>query len=301
MRNSKRKIHLFDVVNISFMIVIMIIMLYPMYYTVIASFSDPAAVANHEVVWLPKGFRTDAYKYVFEYEPLWTGYANSIYYTVAGTLLALAFTIPTGYVMSKRDLPCKKAYITFYMISMYFGGTMVPMYLQVKRLGLLDTRTVLIVLGALSIYNMLVTKSFFEGSVPESLYEAARIDGAGQIRCFFSIALPLAKPIIAVISLYSAVAKWNDYFNALLYIKSPALNPLQAVLREVLMINSGGISNQMIDMMGTEELLGVIERQRMAYTMKYAVVFIASAPLLALYPFIQKYFVKGVMIGAVKE
>lgn len=297
----KKKIHLFDAANVLFMLVLMVIMLYPMYFTVIASLSEPAAVAKGEITLLPKNFTLEAYQYVLKYNKIWVGYANTIINTVLGTLFSLFLTIPAAYVLSKKYLPRRKIFTLFFMICMYFSGGMVPTYLLIKQLGLLDTRAVLILLGGLSIYNLIVTRSFFENSIPESLYEAAHIDGAGEIKSFFSIALPLAKPILAVMILYYAVSRWNNYFDALLYIKDEALLPLQNVLRSVLIVNQQDLTADMINQLSAEEMMDFAKRSQIAYTMRYAVVFIASAPLLAIYPFIQKYFVKGVMIGAVKE
>ena len=284
------------------MLLILFITIYPLYFTVIASISDPKAVATGEVVWCPVGFTLDSYKQVLEYKPIWTGYANTILYTVVGTLFNLFLTIPAAYTLSKKYLPGKKVLMGFFMITMYFSGGMVPTYLLVKNLGLVNSRWALIILGGISIYNLIVTKTFFSTSISESLYEAARIDGAGEIRTFLSIALPLAKPIIAVMLLYYAVAHWNDYFTALLYVNDKDLVPLQTVLREVLIQNQSALDPEnMQRTMSEGELIDSAKRVYTAYAMKYSMVFIASAPLLAIYPFIQKYFVKGVMIGAVKE
>lgn len=299
---KKKKLDLFDICNYTFMLLILFITIYPLYFTVIASISDPKAVATGEVVWLPVGFTLDSYKQVFEYKPIWTGYANTILYTVCGTLFNLFLTIPAAYTLSKKYLPGKNILMGFFMVTMYFSGGMVPTYLLVKNLGLVNSRWALIILGGISIYNLIVTKTFFSTGISESLYEAARIDGAGEIRTFFSIAVPLAKPIIAVMLLYYAVAHWNDYFTALLYVNDRDLVPLQTVLREVLIQNQSALDpEKMQRTMSEGELIDSAKRVYTAYAMKYSMVFIASAPLLAIYPFIQKYFVKGVMIGAVKE
>ena len=190
----------------------------------------------------------------------------------------------------------------FFLITMYFSGGMVPTYLLIKNLGLINTRLVLVIVSGISIYNLIVTRTYFTTSISESIYEASRIDGAGEIRTFLSIALPLAKPIIAVMVLYYAVAHWNDYFNALLYVSDQNLEPLQSVLRRVLIQNQNALDESMMQQsMSAGELLDSAQHAYAAYTMKYTMVFIASAPLLIAYPFVQKYFVKGVMVGAVKE
>lgn len=299
---KKKKLDVFDVCNYILMLLILFITIYPLYFTVIASLSDPKAVATGKVVWWPIEMTLDSYRQVFSYRPIWTGYANTILYTVAGTCFNLFLTIPAAYTLSKKYLPGRNILMGFFMVTMYFNGGMIPTYLLVKNLGLVNSRWALIILGGISIYNLIVTRTFFGSSISESLYEAARIDGAGEIKTFLNIALPLAKPIIAVIALYYAVAHWNDYFTALLYVNDKAKVPLQTVLREILILNQSALDpEKMQRTMSEGELIDSAKRVYTAYGMKYSMVFIASAPLLAIYPFIQKYFVKGVMIGAVKE
>ena len=299
---KKKKIGWFDVGNYIFMLFVLLITVYPLYFTVIASFSEPSAVASGEVIWKPVGFTLDSYKQVFAYKQIWMGYLNTIFYTVLGTAFNLFLTIPAAYAVSKKYLPYNKIIMGFFLVTMYFGGGMVPSYLLVKSLGLINSRAALVVISGISIYNLIVTRTYFSTSISESLYEASRIDGAGEIRTFLSIALPLAKPIIAVMVLYYAVAHWNDYFNALLYVSDQNLEPLQSVLRRVLIQNQNALDESLMQQsLQPGELLDSAKRAYAAYTMKYTMVFIASAPLLAAYPFVQKYFVKGVMVGAVKE
>lgn len=300
---KKRKhIELFDVCNTAFMLLMLLIIIYPLYYTVIASVSSANAVAGGDVVWKPVGFTWAAYEHVFTYKPIWVGYANTIYYTVLGTIYNLVLTIPAAYALSKKNLPCRNFIMTLFLITMYFGGGMVPAYLQIKNMGLLNSRIVLIILGGVSVYNLIVTRTYFSSSISESLYEAADIDGAGEFRKFVSIAIPLAKPIIAVMLLYYAVSRWNGYFDALLYVSDRELQPLQLILRRVLILNESAVNAALAsNTASVEELMDAVKRSELAYIVKYAVVFVASAPLLIAYPFVQKYFVKGVMIGAVKE
>lgn len=299
---KKKKIGVFDIFLTVFMIGILLITLYPLYFTVIASFSDPKAVASGEVIWKPVGFTLDSYKQVFAYDEIWRGYVNTIFYTVLGTMFQLFLTIPAAYALSKKYLPGQKILMTLFLITMYFGGGMVPTYLLVKNLGLINTRACLVIVSGFSIYNLIVTRTYFSTSISESIFEAARIDGSGEIKAFFSIALPLAKPIVAVMVLYFAVALWNNYFDALLYISDKSLEPLQSVLRRVLIQNENALNEAMLQgSLAPGELLDTAKRSYASYTMKYTMVFIASAPLLAAYPFVQKYFVKGVMVGAVKE
>ena len=299
---KKKKWEVFDIVNFFFMLLILFITIYPLYFTVIASFSEPSAVATGKVIWRPVGFTLDSYKQVFAYKQIWQGYINTIFYTVLGTAFNLVLTIPAAYAVSKKYLPGRGIVMGFFLITMYFSGGMVPTYLLIKNLGLINTRLVLVIVSGISIYNLIVTRTYFTTSISESIYEASRIDGAGEIRTFLSIALPLAKPIIAVLVLYYAVAHWNDYFNALLYVSDQNLEPLQSVLRRVLIQNQNALDESMMQQsMSAGELLDSAQRAYAAYTMKYTMVFIASAPLLIAYPFVQKYFVKGVMVGAVKE
>lgn len=298
----RKKINLFDICNTLFLLAIILVILYPLYYTVIASFSDPKAVSTGKVIWKPIGLTFSSYEQVFHYKQIWVGYANTIFYTVFGTMFNMFLTIPAAYVVSKKYLPYRGITMGVFLFTMYFSGGMVPTYLLIKNLGLLNTRMVMVVAGGLSVYNMIVAKSFFGSSIPESLYEAAEIDGAGELKKFFSIALPLSKAILAVLVLYYAVGHWNSYFNALLYISDNKLEPLQLVLRKVLLLNQNALNEALLESsMSAEQLLDSVTRAYAAYTMKYSMVFIASAPLLIAYPFVQKYFVKGTMIGAIKE
>lgn len=299
---KRKKIQLFDVGNTIFMLLILVVTLYPLYFTIIASFSEPSAVAGGEVIWRPVGFTLDSYRQVFAYEEIWQGYLNTIFYTIFGTIFNLFLTIPAAYAVSKKYLPGRGIVMGFFLLTMYFSGGMVPSYLLVKNMGLINTRIVLILVSGISIYNLIVTRTYFATSISESIYEAARIDGAGEIKTFLSIAIPLAKPIVAVMILYYAVAHWNNYFNALLYVSDQDLEPLQSVLRRVLIQNQNALDESMMQQnMSAGALLDSAQRAYAAYTMKYTMVFIASAPLLIAYPFVQKYFVKGVMVGAVKE
>jgi len=299
---NKKKLSLFDMGIYVIMVIVLFITIYPLYFTIIASFSDAKAVASGDVVWKPIGFNLDAYKHVFAYKDIWRGYANSIFYTLFGTLFNLALTIPAAYALSKKYMPYRGLIMTLFLITMYFGGGMIPRYLLMRDIGLLNTRLTLVLLGGLSVYNMIVTRVYFSSSISNTLYEAAEIDGAGEFKRFFSIALPLSKPIIAVMALYYGVWRWNDYYNAMIYTSSKELEPLQSVLRRVLILNQNALNEAMIDQtLELDAIMAQMQKAYMAYTMKYAVVFIASAPLLAAYPFVQKHFVKGVMIGALKE
>lgn len=297
---KSRSDKVFDAVNMTLMLLFMCVMIYPLYFTVIASLSDPYAVISGNVYLLPKGVTLEAYQNVLKEDRLWSGYANTIRYTALGTLFNLFLTIPAAYTLSKKRIIGRHLMGIYFMIPMYFSGGLVPTYLQVKSLGLMNTSYTLIVLGGVSMYNLIVTRVFFESSIPGALYESARIDGANELRTFVRIALPLSKPIIAVMALYYAVAHWNSYFNALIYISKDEYQPLQIVLRNILLNNQMSLAILGTEGMDADAVQAAARRQYLAQGMKYALIFISSAPLLAAYPFVQKHFVKGVMIGSVK-
>ena len=288
-------------VNGALLCVLMFLLIYPMYFCLIASFSNPDAVSKGAVTLLPVDFSIDAYRFAFEQKNIWRGYANSLYYTVCGTLWNLFLTIPCAYFMSKKNLPGHGFLSWYFLIPMYFGGGMIPTFITVRDYGLMNTPYTLIMLGGISIYNMIVTRNYFDNSIPSELYESASIDGAGPLRTFFTIALPLAKPILAVITLFYAVAHWNSYFTAMIYVTNNEWYPLQLVLRNILLENQQSALGDLAAMGYTQEEIQFAQyRAKMAEAMKYAIIWIASAPMLIAYPFVQKYFTKGIMIGAVK-
>lgn len=290
----------FGIVNTLLLLVITFLILYPLYFTIIASVSEPSDVVGGKVVFWPKGFSLDSYKAVFKEKSIWSGYRNSILYTLLGTLLNLILTIPAAYALSKKNMRFRRVINTYFVFTMFFSGGMLPGYLLVKDLGLINKPYTLIVLGGLSVYNVIVARTYFMSSIPESIYEAAEIDGCSEFGKFFKIAIPLAKPIIAVITLYYAVGRWNDYFTSLIFISDSGYFPLQLVLRNILQGSQVKLSAMDTSSMASEELLYLIKQANLAEAMKYAVIFIASLPMLIIYPFIQKYFVKGVMVGSVK-
>jgi putative aldouronate transport system permease protein len=286
--------------NTIFMLLVLFMMLYPLYFAIIVSISDPNLVATGFVTLFPKGFTLEAYQNVFVNSEIWTGYTNTIFYTAFGTLWNLVLTMPTAYVLSKKRLHGRSLLAWFFLFTMYFSGGLVPFYLLVKSLGLQNQRITLILLGGLSVYDMIVTRIYFQTSIPDELYESARIDGASDFRMFFRIALPLAKPILAVMVLFYGVGRWNDYFTALIFITNKNLSPLQIVLRNILILNESMRMLVMQGGMSSDDVSKALRRAYLANAMKYALIFIASAPLLAAYPFVQKYFVKGIMIGSLK-
>lgn len=307
MKSSKNNIGksrsdaIFEGFNIFFMLLVLAVTIYPLWFVLIASVSDPNAVNTGQVILYPKGFTWASYINVLGSDKIWSGYYNTIFNTFFGTLLNLALTIPCGYVLSKKDLPGRGFLSMLFVITMYFGGGMIPAYLNIYKLGLLDNRWTLVILGGISVYNMIIVRTYFQNSIPNDLYEAAKIDGASEFRTFFQIALPLAAPIVAVIALYYAVGRWNEYYNALIYINDTRLNPLQIVLRNILINNQSLLDELLADPTATDEQIATQAKLvYMAEGMKYAIIWVASLPMLILYPFIQKYFVKGVMIGSLK-
>jgi putative aldouronate transport system permease protein len=281
------------------MVIIFFVMIYPLYFTIIASFSDPYKVAKGQIFLLPAGFMTDAYRYSFQNNDIWRGFVNNIYYTVLGTLFNLFLTIPAAYAMSKKELYGRPLLAWFFLIPMYFSGGLIPSYIVILKIGLLNRPYTLIFLGGISIFNMIVTRVYFQTSIPDSIYEAAKIDGSSEIMSFFRIALPLAGPIIAVMTLYYAVGHWNDYYTAFIYLQKRDYFPLQSILRGILLQNQhaiGGITPNML----ADQLADNARRSYIAEAMKFSIIIISSLPMLVAYPFVQKHFVKGIMIGSLK-
>jgi len=267
-----------------------IIVLYPIYFIIIASFSDSILVNQGQVVFSPKGVNFFGYQQIFQNAKIWIGYRNTIIYSVIGTFFNLVLTVPAAYVLSRRNFRPRKLLMFIFVFTMYFSGGMIPTYMLIKSLHLLDTPWILIIIGGVNVYNLIITRTFLENSIPEELYEAATLDGCSHFNYFFAVVLPLSKAVIAVIMLYYMVGHWNDFFNPLLYINSDAYQPLQIVLRNIL------LSNQALE--GVAGASGYA--QRYADQIKFGVIIVSTLPILCVYPFIQKYFEKGVMIGAVK-
>lgn len=300
MNKHHGKFSLFDAANGTLLFLLAIVFLYPLYFILIASFSEPAAVAQGQVFFAPVGFSLKAYENVMLNNLIWTGYKNTLMYTTLGTLYNLLLTIPAAYTLSKKNIPGRKIMMWFFFITMYFGGGMIPSYLLRKQMNLINTPWVLIIGTGVSCWNLIVTRQFFENTIPQDIYEAAEIDGASELKCFIRIALPLSGSILAVMTLFYAVGHWNSYYSALLYVNKQSLHPLQLVMRNILISNQNAAA--MIDTLSDDADAIAVAAQRayIAEAMKYAVIFIASAPLLIAYPFVQKYFVKGVVAGSIK-
>lgn len=284
---------LFDIFIYGAAIILILLIVYPLWFVIIASFSDPADVANGRIWFWPREWRLDGYRALFEQSLIWRSYLNTILYTAAGTGFALLVNIPAGYALSRKDLFGRKWISVLYIIPMFVSGGLIPIYLTVKEIGMLNSFWVMVIPFSVSSYNIIVARTFFSNSIPDGLWEAAQLDGCNTLRYFTRIVLPLSKAILAVIGLWTAVGIWNSWFNALIYLTNENLQPLQLILRRLL------INNQMLQTQATGSLAS--ELRATADMMKYAAIVVSTAPIMMLYPFLQKYFNQGVMIGAIKE
>lgn len=272
---------------------LLVLVAYPLIYVVSSSFSSGSAVSTGKVVLWPVNPTLEGYKAVFRNHDIPRSYLNTILYTVAGTVLNIFMVMTSGFALSRKELRGRKFFMLLFTFTMYFGGGMIPSYLLIRNLHLLNTIWALIIPGALSVYNMIVARTFIQSNIPDELFEAASIDGCSYLKFFARMVIPLSKAVIAVIGLFSAVAHWNSYFNALIYLNDRKLYPLQIILREILVLNQ--IDATMIVDPEYQQMMA-----NMADTLKYALIVVATVPILCVYPFIQKYFVKGVMIGSIK-
>ena len=287
---GKKKMHADDVLILAVSLIILIVTIYPLYYVLIASFSDPARVLRGEVVLFPIGFSFKGYLSVFQDGRIMKGLVNTTIYSVLGTLVNLVVTLPAAYALSRREFKLRKIINIYFVFTMFFNGGIIATYIVLKNVGLVNTRLIFIVGFCFSVYNMIITRTFFENSIPEQLRDAARLDGCGHFRYFMSIVLPLSKAIIAVIALYYFVWHWNDFFTGLVYTSKEELLPMQNVLRKIILSNQTNLSGSVsFTQLSLQEQI------------KYASIVVATIPLVVIYPFLQKYFDKGVMIGAVKE
>ncbi|PWW36213.1 MULTISPECIES: carbohydrate ABC transporter permease [Paenibacillus] len=271
--------------------VVLIAVLYPLIYILSSSLSSPAAVSSGKVWLWPVDITLAGYKAVLQNDQVITGYANSLFYTACGTLISVALTIMIAYPLSKKTFVGRSPLMMFITFTMLFSGGLIPTYLVVKSMGLIDTRWALLIPNAIWVWQVIIARTFFQNSIPEELSEAADIDGCSDIRFIFSVILPLAKPIVAVLSLMYAVGQWNAYFDALIYLKSQSLYPLQLILRSILILNNGT---------GNIDAGEMVKMQQMAELMKFSLIVMASLPVLVIYPFVQRYFVQGMLIGSVK-
>ncbi|MBB3125716.1 putative aldouronate transport system permease protein [Paenibacillus rhizosphaerae] len=284
---------IFNVINYVVLILVTLVVLYPLVFVLSASFSDPQTVLRGEMLLWPKGINLNSYEKIFQNKDIISGFTNTLIYTTLGTAINLVMTILAAYPLSRRDFVGRNAIMALLVFTMFFSGGLIPTYLLIKNLGMLNTLWVMIIPNAVSIWNIIIMRTFFQQSIPHELQEASTIDGCSNIQILTRIMLPLSMPIIAVTILFYAVGHWNAFFNALLYLTDKDKFPLQLVLREILI---QGQTNDMVKM-STES---AIKQQREVEGIKYAVLVVANIPVLVLYPFLQRYFVKGVMIGAIK-
>ena len=284
----------FDAACFIILTLVLFVVAYPLYCVIISSISAPSAVSSGKVLLHPIGFTLKGYAEVFKNDQVMRGFLNSLIITFCGVMVNLIVTLPTSYALSRSNFSGKKPITIFYLITMFFGGGLIPTYLVIQRLQMLNTIWALILPGCLSVYNMIVARTFIKSNISEELYEAAEIDGCTQARFFFQIALPLSKAIIAILVLYYGVGHWNSYFSALVYISDKANYPLQLVLRNILITNQTALSQTATTAAARAALQ---EKQQLIDVMKYSLIIISSIPVLVMYPLVQKHFVKGVMIG----
>lgn len=283
-----------DVILVLITAVIMFIVAYPLYYVLVASFSDPYDVYAGKTFLLPSGFTFDGYKAVFADDNIFTGYLNSIKYTIIGTIFSVVMLYITAYPLSVRSLPGRKWISLFFVFTMYFGGGLVPTYLVVKETGLINNMWALFLPGGVAVGNMIIVRNYFQNSIPHDLIEAAEIDGCSKFRTFLSIIIPLSMPIMAVMVVFSMVAYWNDWFTALIYMTGEGRAPLPLVLRNILIASETSASQASMISGGYAEL------NKLTESIKFGSIIVAAAPMLIIYPFVQKYFEQGFMAGAVK-
>ena len=285
---------IFDIAIGTICVFIFVSIAYPLYFVLLASVSNANLVAQGKVLFYPKGFSLFGYSKIFEDARIWIGYRNTIIFTVAGTILNMVLTLPAAYTLSRKDFKARRPIMLAFVFTMYFSGGLIPTYLLIKGLGIDDSMWVYIVPFSVNVFNLIVTRSFFESSIPDELLESASLDGCSDFRFFIKIVLPLSKAVISVISLYYIVAHWNDFFTGLIYIRNKNLIPLQIVVRDIILINQ--VFSEGAGLGGDAGGYA----QMYADSVKYGLIIVSTIPILILYPLIQKYFEKGVMIGAIK-
>lgn len=282
---------IFTILNGCFLGLLTLLVLYPLYFVVIASISDPDAVLAGKVVLFPVQINLDGFRKIIERQDIWIGYLNTILYTVLTVVLALVVTIPAGWALSRKTLPWKKGWMIYFIIPMFFSGGLIPLYNVMSNLKLINTVWSIVLPSILSVWNLFMCKTFFQSNIPDGLIEAATIDGADMFRTFILVIAPVSKAVIAVMALYYAVGQWNSYFNAMIFLQDADKYPLQLVLKEILIASESTVG-------GSGET--ILEQYRLANQLKYVSVIVSSLPVLMLYPFVQKYFAQGVMIGSLK-
>lgn len=283
---------IFDCFNFTLIAILIILVLYPLYFVVTASVTNPDVVYSGKLLFVPEQVTWDGYKRLFSEASIWLGFKNSLWYTITGTTINVVLTVMAGYALSRTDLVGRNVFMFLLVFTMFFGGGLIPTYLLVKDLGLLDTTWAMILPNAVSVFNVIIVRTFFQSNVPSEVLESAMIDGCSNLKFFVKIAIPLALPIVAVMVLFYAVGHWNAYFQALIYLKSNVMLPLQIILRNILIMNEGSDVQNLQD--------GAQDQQKKLELMKYSIIIVSSLPMLILYPFLQRYFVKGALVGSLK-
>lgn len=284
---------IFDVLNTFIMILIGLLVLYPLYYVLLASFTDPNIVNSGQLLLYPKRLYLLGYQRILAFSPLWRGYANTVLYVVVGTIISLVTTVPCAYALSRKDLRWRRQLMLLFTFTMFFQGGLIPLFLVILNLHLYNTIWAMTLPTAVSVWNLIICRTFFESAIPDELLQASQIDGCTDFRFFFSIALPLSSTIIAVMTLFYSTGIWNSFFNPLMFLQDSEKMPLQVVLRNLV------ISNQATTMaVGSAQEM--IDRKKTVDQLKYGIIVVSSLPLMMVYPFLQKYFAKGVMVGSIK-
>lgn len=299
LKNMPFSDRMFHVINGIFWFVVMFIVLYPLYLVVISSISDPDAVASGKVLWKPVDVSFMGYEAIFNDKTLWIGYANSLFYTSSTIVISIFITLCTAYVMTRKHLPGRKWISLFFVIPMFIGGGLIPSFLLMNKLGLYNTRLILIITGCLSTWNLMVTRTYITTTIPEEMYEAAALDGASHFQYFTKVVVPLSRTIMAVLAVYYGVAKWNNYYTGVVYIRDDNKLPLQTILSRILASLQVNLSDEVAQAMA-EEIESLEHAYRIAQASKYCAIVVAVLPVMLLYIFLQKYFEKGIMIGSLK-
>lgn len=287
---------IFDTTVYIVMALLLVIVAYPLWFVIIASVSDPAALSFGRVVIWPEGFTLAGYKEVIGYSRIWRAYANTIGYTVCDVMLTVTLTLLAGYSLSRPDLIGKKLIVIYMTITMFFSGGLIPTYLTVKSMGLVDVPAVVFILGCVGVRNIIIVRTFIQGNIPESLIEAAFLDGCSHTKFLLWVVVPLSMPVIAVIALFTAVGQWNSWFTAMIYLRDQQWHPLQMVLRDLL-ISQTAMTQDVLETTSGDDSVAAAQ---LALSMRYALIIVTTLPIMCVYPFLQKYFVKGMTMGAIK-
>lgn len=283
-----------DCFIIGMLVIIAVVAFYPLYLVLICSFSDPAFISSGDVWIVPRGLNFDAYKILLDTREVWVGYRNSLFYTIVGTAMQMIVTTAAGFAVSRKTLPGRRFLMFIFLFPMYFSGGLIPTYLVIKDAGMINTVWALIVPVMVGYYNLILARNYYENSIPEELFESASVDGASTIRYFVQFAIPLSVPVLAVMTLNFALGHWNKYFDAMIYISNDNIQTLQVFIKRITMQATSALDG------GTANAEALVEQIRQKQLLKYAVVIVSTVPMILLYPFIQKYFVQGIMMGAVK-